>query len=354
MPTISEADSTVTTSKPIEGGFEDAPLGPRPAAASAGSRSAAIDAVKGISILLVVVLHAGTYWHFNEFFRLIRMPLFFFAAGLFASRSMRLPWSSFLARKAGNTFYIYFLWVLFGWALRTLPYSASADPFREFPSAESIFAPTGVLWFMYAVGFCYLAARAIRAVPAIVAVTLAMAASIAITYLAGDDAEFFAFKVVRLLPFFLIALNYHGEIKAIGRRYASCWPLAAAAYALLYYLRSDVTSLSYALVAPVLSILGIASVFLFCVALEKSTIVKIAALIGSYSLAIYLLHGPVIFHLRHLLPHEATPHPEAVALILVVPIAAISILTAKFLIRPYMPWLFVAPWLTKRSTRAEP
>lgn len=315
-------------------------------------RVQAVDAVKGISILLVVLLHANTYWHLNEFFRLIRMPLFFFAAGLFAAGSMKLPWGDFVLRKAGNTFYIYFVWVFVGWALRFIPYSAAVDPFAQFPTLIEIFSPTGVLWFMYAVGFCYLIAKAIDRVPAILALSLATIASIAVTYWAGDDAEFFGAKVVRLLPFFLLSLYYHAEIKTGVVRIARFWPLPVLCYTILHVVRPETTTLLYALLAPLMSTIGIASVVMFCFRYEGWVLVKVAALAGAFSLSIYLLHGPIIFHLQRLLPADGVVPSEAMALILVIPIALLSILLSRLIIKPFAGWLVLAPWLAPQRTQS--
>ncbi len=84
-----------------------------------------VDLAKGMSILLVVFYHvwAGIdrradeirapqelYAMVNPVFTAVRMPLFFFVAGMFAVRSLKKPWGVFLSAKASAILWPYLVW----------------------------------------------------------------------------------------------------------------------------------------------------------------------------------------------------------------------------------------------------
>lgn len=78
--------------------------------AATKSRLEWVDAAKGLAIVLVVLTHASMYaetigaesqaWAFaNEMFSVLRMPLFFTLAGIFAASWVRRPWPELLRGK---------------------------------------------------------------------------------------------------------------------------------------------------------------------------------------------------------------------------------------------------------------
>lgn len=311
-------------------------------------RLPAIDAAKGVSILLVVALHIGTYWHLNEFFKLLRMPLFFFAAGLFAFRSMELPWKIFLRSKAGNTFYIFLVWVVFGWIARHLPYNLNgAGIFFRFPALQDFVSPVGVLWFMFALGLLYISARVLRRFLSFGLLIAALAIAIGASFAFEPASDNVYVKAVMALPFFLFAIFYHSEVKAFIVRYSGFWPAAALWYFLGCLLALKLPTVGYILLAPWVSAGGILAVFLFFSNFPNSALTRICGYAGTALLMIYLLHGVVIYHLRKLLESMGVERTNLVGLLLVPLIAVTCVLFGRYVLKPITPWLFEAPWLSR-------
>ena len=128
------------------------------------TRSARIDWVdyaKGISIILVVMMHStlsseealgATGWLHGvvEFARPFRIPAFFLVAGLFVARTIDTDWRSFLDRKILHFAYFYVLWLTIQFAFRGPVYVAHDGVFEAMRLyALAFIDPFGTLWFIY-------------------------------------------------------------------------------------------------------------------------------------------------------------------------------------------------------------
>lgn len=127
--------------------------------ATSSSRLDWVDAAKGISIILVVMMHSaygvGDDLHGTGILHYIigwatpfRMPEFFLISGLFMSQVVGRPWRLFADRRAVHYLYFYFLWVilqvLFKVALGTGNMGEAVSQI-----VWSVVDPYGVLWFIY-------------------------------------------------------------------------------------------------------------------------------------------------------------------------------------------------------------
>ncbi|MGV8997955.1 MAG: acyltransferase family protein [Parvibaculaceae bacterium] len=140
-----------------------------------------VDAVKGLTIILVVMKHTtfGTavalgetpYW-FNllcEWTIPFRMPLFFLVAGLFAQKALRAPMRQFVDSKILHFLYFYLLWSFIQIGIKiVLPHEGAWDvTYRDFLLIP--LEPFGLLWFIYALAVFFAFMRFARDVrPAIV------------------------------------------------------------------------------------------------------------------------------------------------------------------------------------------
>src|SRR5262245_14980700 len=106
------------------------PLSERLEMAEQRARTDWVDYAKGISIILVVMMHStlsseealhqfGLLHEVVAFAKPFRIPAFFMVAGLFASRSMNIDWRSFLDRKILHFVYFYVLWLTIQFVFRT-------------------------------------------------------------------------------------------------------------------------------------------------------------------------------------------------------------------------------------------
>jgi uncharacterized membrane protein YcfT len=136
-----------------------------------------VDHAKGISILLVVMMHStlgveaaagaiGWLHPVVEFAKPFRMPAFFLISGLFLARTIDAPWRRYLDRKVVHFAYFYVLWLTIQYAFKGL-----ASPWRRVPGQRSppispvSSSPSAPLWFIYVLPVFFLFTRLVRGLP---------------------------------------------------------------------------------------------------------------------------------------------------------------------------------------------
>nr|WP_321461867.1 acyltransferase family protein [uncultured Cohaesibacter sp.] len=168
-----------------------------------------VDLTKGLTILLVVVMHSiggvekyldaeGWMHPVLAFATPFRMPVFFAVAGLFAARAITKDWSVFLDKKFVHFGYFYFLWMTIEFIFKT--------PFfiQQFGAHEtalyyvtSFVQPFGPLWFIYLLPFYFLTLRLTRPLPMPVQFALAIASKFLLTttgiIVIDDLAKYYVF-----------------------------------------------------------------------------------------------------------------------------------------------------------------
>ena len=149
-----------------------------------------VDTAKGISIFLVVLIHARRWlefvganaaWisEFNALFMTVRMPLFFAMSGLLAQRWVRdKSWRELFSGKLALL-----VWVFIVWQPIVFIYKYSSTwfiPNQEDSSVQahilraviSPLRPNGELWFLWALVIFFLIAKATRSIPVWLQLTL--------------------------------------------------------------------------------------------------------------------------------------------------------------------------------------
>ena len=120
-----------------------------------------VDYAKGLSIIMVVMLHSSMgvqkalgectwYGYIVEWARPFRIPAFFLLSGLFLARRIDWPWRDFLDRRVVHFAYFYVLWLIISFLFK-------APHFINLYGAEatlkmfllSFIDPFGSLWFIY-------------------------------------------------------------------------------------------------------------------------------------------------------------------------------------------------------------
>jgi uncharacterized membrane protein YcfT len=136
-----------------------------------------VDYAKGISIILVVMMHstlsseealgaAGWMHPVVAFAKPFRIPAFFLIAGLFAARGIDKDWRTFLDRKVLHFAYFYVLWLTIQFAFRGPVYVAHDGALEALRLYLLAFIdPFGTLWFIYLLPVFFLAARLTRGLP---------------------------------------------------------------------------------------------------------------------------------------------------------------------------------------------
>ncbi len=118
-----------------------------------------VDAAKGISIILVVMMHsaygvgeetggAGYLHYIIGWATPFRMPEFFLISGLFLSQVIGRDWLRFTDRRAVHYLYFYALWAVLQIAFKVG--LGTGDPASALTQiALAVIEPYGVLWFIY-------------------------------------------------------------------------------------------------------------------------------------------------------------------------------------------------------------
>jgi uncharacterized membrane protein YcfT len=172
-------------------------------------RLAWVDAAKGISILLVVMMYAayntGEYTGGVGFLHYIigfatpfRMPEFFLISGLFLSQVIDRPFLRFADRRVVHYLYFYILWVAIMIGLKVGIYDA--DPIGTLRGIGfALIQPYGVLWFVYLLALFGLVTKLLydSAVPAWVTLPVAIALQLwsphSESYILTQFAAYFVF-----------------------------------------------------------------------------------------------------------------------------------------------------------------
>src|SRR6218665_2161388 len=141
------------------------------------SRTQWVDYAKGISIILVVMMHStlsteealhhvGWMHEAVAFAKPFPIPAFFMVAGLFAARSISADWRSFFDRKILHFAYFYVLWLTIQFVFRTPGYIAEGGVAAAVHHYLLAFIdPFGTLWFIYMLPVFFLVTRLTRNVP---------------------------------------------------------------------------------------------------------------------------------------------------------------------------------------------
>lgn len=137
--------------------------------ANATNRLDWVDAAKGLSIILVVMMHSaygvgedlngtGVLHYIIGWATPFRMPEFFLISGLFLGQVIARPWNAFADRRIVHYLYFYALWavlqIAFKVGLGTGDLGSAAGQM-----ALAIIEPYGVLWFIYMLAVYSLAAK---------------------------------------------------------------------------------------------------------------------------------------------------------------------------------------------------
>ncbi len=258
-----------------------------------------VDLAKGLTILLVVILHStggvekylgseGFMHYVIAFASTFRMPVFFAVAGLFAAKAISKEWHPFLDGKFAHFLYFYFFWM-------TIQFIFKAPFFiNEFGKEgtvvyylTSFVQPFGMLWFIYLLPIYFLVLRLTVGAPMLAQFAFAVACKYMLSATGIEIVDFFSKYYV-----FFLAGHFGRDIwfkmaeTAREQKLASVIGLvvwAVANGAVLYFGYAKFTP-----VAIVMGILGFVAVIDFMAILPSRGLAQILRFFGQRSLPIYL------------------------------------------------------------------
>ena len=308
-----------------------------------------IDAAKGLSIFLVV------YWHavdnrlvINEALWMLRMPLFFFASGLFAKAVMDRDWTPFLKYKVGNILYLYVLWTFLVFGSTILVAQTFGPDAIDWTRPFRLFVePPQTLWFMYALAVAFVLAKLLQPLPWIPV----FAALFALYCWSISSGEWriipFYEKVIRLFPFFYLALNIKEPFLAFCEKWFRIGWLAFPIFfaAALYVFLSPAHA--WGPVTFSVGLLGVSGVVMLARFLRGSVITRMIAAIGLRSLLVYVMHRIPLFYFGHAMDVLGIEQSAVSMSIVAVMTTALCLVIGERIILPRIQWMFNAPWLAE-------
>jgi uncharacterized membrane protein YcfT len=272
------------------------------------SRERWIDIAKGIAIILVVFLHAAFpvvtdahIWHWDDYSALLesfRMPLFFFMAGIFASRVLSMRLRDVIDLRVLKFSWLYVLWsiitgILVVWAV----FHALRLPGHVGELLLDSSGPNGATWFIFAIAAYFLVGWFARRLPFSVQLVLAFALTMLCeSGIVVDPASSWG-KVGKYFFFFLLAAELGPRLRELVPR-LRWWQtlIAPAVYAALVvvvrwqgWLGTESNSLQHLAVWFVMSVLAVAAGCSAAVLLARWAAFDWLFQLGSRTLYVYLL-----------------------------------------------------------------
>lgn len=340
---------------------------------TAGGRLDWVDAVKGMSILLVVVHHAVLFLQqldlmpqavatANMALASVRMPLFFLASGLFLAGPLAASWRTMLHKRVALFLYLYVLWTTLQYAVMALlpPELMFSDRLAGEPVNQlwALILPAPSMWFLYALALYSILAKLVRRVPASVqlGVTGVLSAVVGAGFLLEADDTWGL--TARYLFFFL--LGFHART-LVRRLAAATGPLrAAVAVPATGGLAAVAVALDVRGVPGIAFLLNGAAVMcgvLVAAQLARWKIGRPLVLLGRHTLPVYLANMPWLGLIA--LTLQGVPVPPALQYLLPVLLAVLAtgltLLTWWVLLRLRAGWLYDLPGpLAYRQARGKP
>ena len=258
-----------------------------------------VDYAKGISIILVVMMHStlsteeafgqtGWLHEVVAFARPFRMPAFFLISGLFLARSIDRDWRTFLDRKVLHFVYFYVLWLTIQFAFKAPGFAASEGLLGVVRIYFTAFVePFGTLWFIYLLPVFFLAARLTRGLPWVLVLVVAAALEIAPIQTHWTLIDEFAGRFVYFYAGYIFGAAILANADRLrSQSFAVMAALAAWAAVNLWCVKAGVAELAF--VSLVLGLAGSAAVVSMSVLLARSRFAEALRYCGQNSIVIYL------------------------------------------------------------------
>ena len=265
-------------------------------------RTAWVDAVKGITISLVVFHHAfvsvknafGLEQSLVDIYMLstpIRMPLFFLVAGLFAQKAINSDIKTFFNTKVLYFIYFYILWNTISVVIRASLSDFTNNTIAYADALHFAWSPTFTLWFLYALLLSFLMARLLRALSFRANMLIVLVLSVLFGFVYFWQLPYFLGSFFRLYPFFILGLYQSQAIRQIvdkGTPTKTLFYLCVFSVVTYATYKSTLDIKYYVYFISALS----ASFFIMTSTklLDGTWFTSLFERIGQYSLYIYLMH----------------------------------------------------------------
>lgn len=271
-----------------------------------------VDTAKGISIILVVMMHsaygvgeetgqAGILHWIIGWATPFRMPEFFLISGLFLSQVIARDWLKFSDRRIVHYLYFYALWaviqIVFKVGLGT------GDPLSALQQiALAVVDPYGVLWFVYMLAVFSLMTKVLRDLSVNRWLALGAAAVLQIapigetgSYIVDQFAEYFVyfFAGYALAPWIFKAVSWASDRAALAVALLAAYALVngVLVFAGGFEMRPVIAQMGFAALPGLHLALALIGSLALCVAaalLSKLNFMDWLRWLGAHSIVVYL------------------------------------------------------------------
>lgn len=338
-----------------------------PAATASTSRPRVdwVDAVKGLTIILVVIKHstygtAAALGDVPHLFHILcewavpfRMPLFFLVAGLFAQKALRAPLRSFIDSKVLHFVYFYLLWSVLQIGIKMVLPHEGGWPVSYMDFVMIPLEPFGLLWFIYALAvfFCFMRfARDVR--PAIV---LAFALTLYFTNL--DTGWTMPDEFARRFIFFASGVYAAPHVFALAGWSIDNPRRAALGAIALLALVADFAFTNETALRPVELLAGYAgaagTIMLVAIAVSLG-FARMLTYVGSRSLYVFLAFFLPMAATRIVMVHLGVTNGDLVTLVSSVLAVALPLLAYRLVKDTHLGFVFVRPEALKLKAEPSP
>lgn len=336
-----------------------------PAPAPAKDRVSWVDTAKGGAIILVVLYHSTIFLADagmpSILVRVLAgpdiLPLFFFTAGMFASRAVSARLGVVFERRVVPLVWLYLLWTL----IYTVVFSLIPPGTRPRPSLLGLLLspvwPNESTWFIYGLALYFLFAWLIRPLP--VPLQFAIAAALSIVFGTNwvNIGNVAIDKIGMYFVFFLAAVHFGPW----ARRHAARLTWWHSVLIFLGYAGTlaGLVKLDLFYVPGVrlfLGLLSLAAGVALAVPLSRLRWMSWMGTLGTLTLPVYLLHFyPVLILCAALAPVAPALRPYALLLAPLLALVAMLVSLGLFTVTRRVPWLYRPPrWLKRRSSPRTP
>lgn len=260
------------------------------------SRIAWIDYGRGISIILVVMMHStlgvenamearsALRW-IVDFAAPFRVPAFFLLSGLLLSRTINQPWPLYLDRKVAHFAYFYLIWLVINCVIK---YGLQGPVATSEQILFGLIEPFGTLWFIYILPLFFVATKLTRRWPVLLFVS-ALALNLLAPHTGWGAIDEFASRYV----FFVAGYLGVRHAQTLAARAAEHWRatllwLAFGAAVALGVFISGWPAFKTTPFLLVLAAAGIAGVIAVSALLARFNALDQVRYCGQHSLTIYL------------------------------------------------------------------
>ena len=274
---------------------------PPPNTHGAADRYRWMDLARGLAIVLVMVVHAGSLYRESGFdlpewvrttgraMAPFRMPLLIFLSGFLLERSMSKGLTRFIYGKVRNILWPYVVWVI----IFSL---AVGEPEKLLGTA---WLGATYLWYMLFLGIYFAVAIFVARVPYLVVAFYALA----IAYLMPDGSKY-GERLFVLMGFFYMGAFAGQHLEKFTGLLASRWALALVPLAAGVSLASaGLGALNYSPAFVALILPSIVAICALLCHLQDSAFLRPLQFVGRKSIVYYVMHVPI-----YLLTIDALAH----------------------------------------------